>query len=182
MSDPFDALRLAGGPLAPRPDFAADLRRRIERAGPSQPEEQEPPVSIPTVIQRVETYLAVSDARAAIDFYGRAFGAVPIDDPLVMPDGSIGHSELAIGDSVIRVAGSHSPEGVHDPAALGGTTVQLYVTVDDADAVVARAVAAGAEVLRPVAQAHGARMGKVRDPFGHNWFVVTEAAKGSEIR
>lgn len=79
---------------------------------------------------------------------------------------------MLIGDSVVRVAGEHRPEDVRHPDSLGGTTVQLYMTVDDADAVVARAVGAGARLLRPVADAHGTRMGKVRDPFGHNWFVV----------
>lgn len=126
----------------------------------------------PTTVHRVETYLSVADPRDAIAFYQEAFGATVVGEPLVMPDGSIGHSELTIGDSVIRVAGEHPPEGVYHPDRLGGTTVQLYVTVDDADAVVARAARAGAEVLRPVAAAHGTRTGKVRDPFGHNWFVV----------
>ncbi len=92
-----------------------------------------------------------------------------------MPDGSVGHAELAIGDSIVRVAGEHPPEDVRNPSSLGATTVQLYLTVTDADAVVAAAAAAGAEILRPVADAYGTRMGKVRDPFGHNWFVSAEA-------
>lgn len=92
-----------------------------------------------------------------------------------MADGTIGHSELAIGDSIVRVAGENPAEGVRHPVALGGTTVQPYISVDDADAQVAQAEAAGAHVLQPVAHAYGARMGRVRDPFGHNWFVVSEA-------
>jgi len=174
MPDPFETLRLPDAPLAPRQEFAADLRRRLV-ATADRSDTKEQPMANPTTIHRVETYLSVADPRAAIEFYQRAFGATVLGEPLVMADGSIGHSELAIGDSVIRVAGEHPPEAVHHPGRLGGTTVQLYVTVDDADAVVARAAEAGGEVLRPVAEAHGTRMGKLRDPFGHNWFVVTEA-------
>ncbi len=125
-----------------------------------------------SAVRRVETYLSVDDPPAAIDFYQRAFGARLLAEPILMPDGSIGHSELAIGDSVIRVAGEHRPEGVRNPVALGGTTVQLYVTVDDPDALIERAAAAGAAILRPVADVHGTRLGKLRDPFGHNWFVA----------
>ena len=175
MPDPFEALRLADTPLAPRPEFVAELRQQIFGAIDADRPDKEEPMSVTTTIDRVETYLSVSDARAAIDFYQRAFGATLIKKPIVMPDGSIGHSELAIGNSVIRVAGEHPPEAVRNPASLGGTTVQLYVTVDDADALVDRARDAGADVLRPVAEAHGTRMGKVRDPFGHNWFVVTRS-------
>ena len=164
MPDPFEALRLADTPLAPRPEFVAELRQQIFGAIDADRPDKEEPMSVTTTIDRVETYLSVSDARAAIDFYQRAFGATLIGEPIVMPDGSIGHSELAIGNSVIRVAGEHPPEAVRNPASLG-----------DADALVDRARDAGADVLRPVAEAHGTRMGKVRDPFGHNWFVVTRS-------
>ena len=174
MSDPLDALRLPEAPLAPRQEFAARLRRRLT-AAIKETIEEEPMTTLATTIHRVETYLAVSDARQAIDFYQRAFGATLLGRPVIMPDGSIGHSELLIGDSVVRVAGEHRPEDVRNPDSLGGTTVQLYMTVDDADAVVARAIEAGARLLRPVADAHGTRIGKLRDPFGHNWFVVTAA-------
>lgn len=174
MTDPFEGLRLTDAPLAPRPAFVALLRRRILASITyDQLGEEESMLTATTTIDRVEPYLSVADAWAAIEFYRRAFGATLIGDPIVMPDGSIGHSELAVGETVIRVAGEHPPEGIRHPATLGGTTVQLYITVDDADALVARAREAGAEVLRPVGEAHGTRMGKVRDPFGHNWFVVT---------
>jgi uncharacterized glyoxalase superfamily protein PhnB len=173
VTDPFEALRQRDAPLRPRPAFAADLGRRLT-AALAQHSSEEETVPSRTRIHRVETYLSVSDPRAAISFYEEAFGATLIDEPVIMPDGRIGHCELAIGDSVVRVGGEHPAEAVHNPDSLGGTTVQLYAMVDDADAVVDRARSAGAEVLRPVADAHGTRMGKVRDPFGHNWFVVSE--------
>lgn len=184
-TDPLDQLRLPAAPLEPRRGFAEDLRRRvISELAPLLPSHYQQEATAMTVnsdlvtaaptfaVQRVETYLSVDDPRAAIDFYQRAFGATLLGQPITMPDGSIGHSELAIGDSVIRVAGEHLLEGVRSPASLGSTTVQLYVTVDDPDALFARAAAAGAEVLRPVTDAHGTRIGKLRDPFGHNWFVA----------
>ncbi len=175
MPDPFESLRQPDAPLRPRRAFAAELRRRLTDVMSNELVRGET-VPNATRIHRVETYLSVSDPRAAIAFYGEAFGARMIDEPLIMADGRIGHCELQIGDSVVRVAGEHPIEGVLNPASLGGTTVQLYVTVDDADAVVDRARGAGAEVLRPVAESHGSRMGKVRDPFGHNWFLVSELA------
>jgi predicted enzyme related to lactoylglutathione lyase len=175
MPDPLEALRLPEAPLMARPMFAAELRRRITAAVRQRPtEEQAMPSDVR--IHRVETYLSVSDPRAAIAFYEEAFGARLMGEPIVMADGRIGHCELGIGDSIVRVAGEHPQEAVRDPASLGGTTVQLYVSVDDADAVVEKARAAGAEVLRPVEEVHGSRTGKVRDPFGHNWFVVAEVA------
>ena len=172
MPDPLDVLRLPEVPLAPRRDFAVQLRRHLT-AAIRETMQEVPMTAAATTIHRVETYLAVSDARQAIDFYQRAFGATLLGEPVIMPDGSIGHSELLIGDSVVRVAGEHLREDVRNPDSLGGTTVQLYMTVDDADEVVARAIEAGARLLRPVADAHGTRTGKLRDPFGHNWFVVT---------
>ena len=60
------------------------------------------------------------------------------------------------------------------PRALGGSPVGLHLFVADVDAVVARAVAAGATVIRPVAdQFYGDRIGSVKDPFGHVWHVTT---------
>lgn len=138
MPDPFESLRQPDAPLRPRRAFAAELRRRLTDVMSNELVRGET-VPNATRIHRVETYLSVSDPRAAIAFYGEAFGARMIDEPLIMADGRIGHCELQIGDSVVRVAGEHPIEGVLNPASLGGTTVQLYVTVDDADAVVDRA-------------------------------------------
>jgi PhnB protein len=126
------------------------------------------------VAVRIVPYLSCTDARAAIAWYQEAFGAVLDGDPIVMPDGTIGHSELLIGGAPIMVAEEYEPEDVRSPASLGGTTVQLQLTVPDVDAVFDRAVAAGARVWRPVADSpYGERTGKIRDPYGHNWFIST---------
>ncbi len=117
--------------------------------------------------------LAVHDARAAIRFYKDVFGA-SVETKVLSDDGRIAHCELRIGKAAVMVADEF--EG-HNRAArhLGGSPVLLYLDVDDADQVVRRAVSAGATLLRDVApQPHGARVGKIEDPFGHIWMVASE--------
>lgn len=119
-------------------------------------------------------YLCARDALRAIEFYKTVFGAVEVFPPLIGPDGKVGHCELRIGTSTIAIADEYPAEGVLSPLTLGGTPVQLTLHVPDADVVFDRAVAAGATVIRPVAlEPYGQRGGKVRDPFGHNWFIST---------
>jgi PhnB protein len=122
----------------------------------------------------VTPYLCADDALAAIDFYQSVFGAVVTFPPMIGPDGRVGHCELQIGHSALSLASAYPEEGVLSPLTLGGTPVQLRLEVPDVDDVFARAVAAGATVLREVELApYGERAGKIRDPFGHNWFLTT---------
>lgn len=117
--------------------------------------------------------LTVRDAPAALAFYARAFGAVECLR-LTTPDGTIVHAEFRIGDSLIMI-GEENPEwGSLSPSALNGTPCAIHLYVDDADAVAARAVGAGATEVIPVAdQFYGDRSGRVQDPFGHLWVVAT---------
>lgn len=117
-------------------------------------------------------YLSVPDPASAIAFYGAAFGARE-RMRLMMPDGSIGHAEIDIGDSVLMLGGPWPQMGFAPPG--GGTVpVMLHLYVADADAVFARAVAAGALALAPVeTKFYGDRSGSLRDPFGHRWTVST---------
>lgn len=75
--------------------------------------------------------------------------------------------------------------GIRGPLSMGGTSVSIHLHVDDADAVIARAKAAGAEVLRE-SQNHfyGERSGTVRDPFGHRWNIghEVEAVSPAEMQ
>jgi PhnB protein len=129
---------------------------------------------VPKGFHSVTPYLTVKGAAAALDFYARAFGAVELYR-LVGPDGRIGHAELRIGDSVLMLSDEYPDFGALGPVAIGGTPVKLQIYVPDADAAVARAVAAGATLLRPVQdQFHGSRSGMVADPFGHGWFIATQ--------
>ena len=129
---------------------------------------------IPDGYHAITPYLIISGAAAAIDFYKRAFGATEV---LRMPDPSgqkIGHAELKIGDASFMLADEYPDMGHRSPTSLGGTPVSLLVYVENVDQVVARALAAGATELRPVAdQFYGDRVGMVADPFGHVWSIAT---------
>jgi uncharacterized glyoxalase superfamily protein PhnB len=133
-------------------------------------------------MHNVGTYLAVRDARAAIAWYQDVFDAVEHSPMLVDADGRVGHASIRIGDSVVMLADPYELENVGNPEELGGTSVQLQLYVPDADATFARAVERGATVLYPVAdQPYGDRSGKIRDPFGHNWFIATHTADVSPV-
>jgi uncharacterized glyoxalase superfamily protein PhnB len=100
-------------------------------------------------------------------------GAERLGEPIVMDDGRIGHVELRVGGSLVMMADEHPEIDFRSPQSRGGTTVSLMIHVADSDATVVRAVAAGAELERPVAEDYGHRMGVIRDPFGHRWMVST---------
>lgn len=128
---------------------------------------------IPDNYPQVAPYLSVHDAQAAIDFYGTVFGATE-RMRLPAPGDKIGHAELQLGDSLIMLADEFPELNIHGPKALGGTPVTLNVYVEDVDAVVERAVGAGATALRPIEdQFYGDRSGQFEDPFGHRWSVST---------
>lgn len=128
---------------------------------------------IPEGYHSVTPYLIVRGAARAIEYYARAFGATErfrID----APGGKIGHAELLIGDSPVMLADEYPEMGHVGPEALGGAAVSMMLYVDDADAVFARAVAAGGVEVRPVQdQFYGDRTGTLRDPFGHVWSIGT---------
>lgn len=117
----------------------------------------------------------VRDAAQAIDFYVRAFGA---HEALRIPGppGTIAHAQLAIGNTTFFLSEEAlAPLGSYQgPATLGGTTFTGYLQLDDADAAFARAVAAGATAIFPMAdQPWGTREGLIRDPFGHLWALAS---------
>lgn len=136
--------------------------------------------AIPEGHRTLTPYLSVNNARGAIDFYRHAFGAVE-QFAMAMPDGKIAHAELRIGDSVLMLADTQADGEFQDPRALGGSGVGLHLYVPDVDRLFNQAVAAGAEVLRPVKdQFYGDRSGSLRDPYGHVWFVATHREDVSE--
>lgn len=118
-------------------------------------------------------YIIVKGADAAIRFYEKVFGAKE-SFRLADPNGHVGHAELSIGDGQLMLADESPSFGALSPPTIGGTAVKLHIYVDDVDAVVKRAEAAGATVLRPVQdQFYGDRSGMIVDPFGHQWFIGT---------
>ena len=136
--------------------------------------------SKPAGYHSVTPYLIAKDAHAAIAFYKEAFGAVETCK-LLMPDGSICHAEIQIGDSKVMI-GEECPQwGSKSPLALNGTPTGFMIYVPDADAAFTQALAAGAKVEKPVEnQFWGDRTGSVIDPFGHKWTLGTHVEDVSE--
>ncbi|MBA3432450.1 MAG: VOC family protein [Actinobacteria bacterium] len=128
---------------------------------------------IPDGYPQVVPYLCVDGAEAAIDFYGRVFGASE-RMRMAAPDDKIGHAEIEIGDSLIMLSDDLPEMELSNPRTLGGTPVVISLYVEDVDAVFDRAVEAGAQIRRPVEnQFYGDRSGQFEDPFGHRWSVAT---------
>jgi PhnB protein len=106
-------------------------------------------------------------------FYKKALGATEVmrmDDPT----GRIHHAEISIGGSRVMLADEHPEIEALSPKTIGGSPVSIHLYVDEVDAAVERAVAAGAKLIRPVAdQFYGDRVGGIEDPFGYRWFIAT---------
>jgi len=174
MPDPFEALRMPLTPVDPDRAFAAQLRARIElelQGGPPMTRTAEPLVSTTeaSATPALVPYLAVSDARKAIDWYVDVLGARWRGDPIVMPDGRLGHSELALSGSVLYLADEFPEINFLAPATGGASSVSLTLLVGNVDRVAERAVAAGAVLERAPADQPYGRMASILDPFGHRW-------------
>ncbi|MEA2718174.1 MAG: PhnB protein [Candidatus Eremiobacteraeota bacterium] len=128
----------------------------------------------PAHAQTVTLYLRVRGAADAIAYYEKAFGAVERPGRLSGPDGKIMHASLTIGNSEVMLSDEFPEWDSPGPQTLGGSSVSIALSVPDVDAVVERAVAAGATIQFPVAdQFYGQRSGRIKDPFGHVWVVGT---------
>jgi PhnB protein len=128
---------------------------------------------IPEGYHTLSPYLAVDDARQAIECYKNAFGATE-RVRMEAPGGAIGHAEVEIGDSVLMLSDPFPQSSTKPPKEVGGSSVSVFMYVEDVDSVVKQAVDAGATVLMEVAdQFWGDRFGTVQDPFGHTWSIAT---------
>jgi PhnB protein len=112
--------------------------------------------------------LWVDDAPAAVGFYERAFGAVVLHRVGADPDIV---AQLAVDGAAFWVTAADPDRRRFSPPSIGGATGRTLLVVDNPDVFVARAVAAGAVPLAPVADEHGWRLGRVTDPFGHEWEI-----------
>jgi PhnB protein len=125
---------------------------------------------VPEHLRTVTPRLVVGDGVAAINFYARAFGAEELGDRFTAPDGQLIHAEVRIGDSVVMLTGEAGD--ARAPSSSGAVSTILATYWADVDAAWQRAVAAGAEVIYPLAdQFYGERGGRLRDPFGHQWML-----------
>jgi PhnB protein len=128
---------------------------------------------IPDGYTSITPYLYIRGASEAIEFYKRSFDAQEMFR-LPGPNGRIGHAELKMGNSVVMLADEHPEVGVVGPPTLGGTSVGILLYVENVDEVVARAVAGGAKIERPIQnQFYGDRSGTLVDPYGHKWTIAT---------
>ena len=116
-------------------------------------------------------YLCVADARAAVEFYRQVFG-VTEKFRLVEPGGRVGHVELDFAGTTLMLCEEFPEIDIRRPDPAHGHSHSLHLHVDDADDVVARAVAAGARLaMAPRDHFYGERSGTVIDPFGHRWNI-----------
>lgn len=120
----------------------------------------------------IAPWLSVRKSAQAVEFYKAAFGAKEVfrlegGDGDVVARLSVNGAEFWVSDE--------SPEHKNfSPESLGGGTVRMVFTVHDPDATFAKAVAAGATAVVPVAEQHGWRVGRVVDPYGHHWEIGRE--------
>ncbi|HEY1992557.1 MAG TPA: VOC family protein [Gammaproteobacteria bacterium] len=145
-------------------------RKKAPRSGAAKRRPPRKPGAVPKGYRSVTPYLAVRDGAAALDFYQQVFGARKLME-FREDNGRLAHAELQLGDSHVMLAEQNLSLNFLAPTP-GMASAMLYLP--DVDAVVARAVAAGARIERPVAdQFYGDRQGVIIDPFGHRWYVAT---------
>jgi uncharacterized glyoxalase superfamily protein PhnB len=128
---------------------------------------------IPKEMHSLTAHLICADALGAIEFYKKAFHAGEMYK-LIGPNGKLVHASLRIGDSMLMLAEECPDYGSFGPKTLKGSPVVVHLMVEDVDAIVAQAAAAGATVTMPVAEMFwGDRYGQLLDPYGHRWSVAT---------
>jgi uncharacterized glyoxalase superfamily protein PhnB len=122
-------------------------------------------------------YLVVRDARAALGWYGDAFGARPVGEPYQDGD-RLGHAELEVAGATVYLADEYPELGLTGPQD-GRVAVSLHLTVPDVDAAVVRAQSVGATVERPAYDAPYGRIAVIIDPYGHRWMLQTPGQPAS---
>ena len=116
----------------------------------------------------IEPELWVDRASDAVAFYEAAFGATALHR---VGEGDDIVCQLAVGDARFWVAAANPETGRFNPRTLGGATSRTLLVVDDPETFMDRAVDAGAAEKSPVGTEHGWRIGRIIDPFGHEWEI-----------
>ncbi|WGR74461.1 VOC family protein [Bradyrhizobium sp. ISRA426] len=121
---------------------------------------------VPEGYHTVTPYLVVDGAEKIIRFMKDAFGAQPVFEPMMRPDGKVGHAEFKIGNSVVMISDSSD--------RAQATSTMLYLYVPNVDAVYQKALkAGGTSLMEPADQFYGDRSGGVTDPAGNRWHIGT---------
>jgi PhnB protein len=129
---------------------------------------QTPMIQTSTIQTTIAPWLSVRESARAVDFYKAAFGATEL---FRLEDGGSVVARLSVDGAEFWVS-DESPEHLNfSPQTLRGSSVRIILTVADPDAVFARALAAGASQVYAVVEEHGWRVGRVVDPFGHDWEI-----------
>ena len=128
---------------------------------------------IPDGMHTLTPHLVCANAADAMKFYSKAFNAVE-QMRMPGPNGKLMHASMRVGDSTLMLVDENPEWGALGPKSLKGSPVTIHMYVDDVDATVAQAVAAGAKITMPVDDMFwGDRYGQLEDPFGHHWSVAT---------
>lgn len=122
-------------------------------------------------------HLIARDAAKALDFYVEGLGAEELERWIDPENGKIGHSEFRLGRQHLFLADEYPSMdalGVKSPSALGGTSLNLWLRVDDLEAALDRALAAGATLLVPIETmtVDEGRRCRIADPAGHVWTLA----------
>jgi len=127
---------------------------------------------------RVTTTPMVSfkDASAAIEFYKMAFGAFEITRLVDDSNGKVTHAKIRIGDAPVMLSDEFPEIDVLSPETIGGSPVMILLLVPNVDEFFNHAIAAGAKLVRPI-EGDDFRNGKLDDPFGHRWMIMTRKAR-----
>jgi PhnB protein len=129
--------------------------------------------AVPEGMHTVTPHLVCAGARDAIEFYKKAFNAVD-EGQFAGPQGKLMHARIRIEGSPVMLVDEMPEWGALGPKSLKGSPVTIHLYVENVDAFIQRAVAAGAKVTMPVADMFwGDRYGQLEDPFGHHWSVGT---------
>lgn len=121
---------------------------------------------IPQGYHTITPYLVVDGAEKIVSFMKEAFGAQPVFEPMMRPDGKIMHAEYKIGDSVVMISDASE--------RAKATSAMLHLYVPNVDAVYQKALKAGAtSVMEPADMFYGDRSGGVKDPAGNQWHIGT---------
>ena len=139
------------------------------------------PDFVPQQYKTINSFIIVKNAKEAIGFYNRAFGADEVTR-LTDPNGVVVHAEMRIEDTIFMVVEENDVHGL-SPLALGGVSSFLQIYTGDVEAMTEEAVKAGAKLLSPITlQFSGARTCKIKDPYGHHWILSTQVENLTEAQ